>query len=291
MSPAVKTRQGSEAGQYWRYLQTNRPEFNAIVFDEQALSQQSLIEGSALAGRGNTLFLNVDGQALVLRHYRRGGLVRYLSSRYYFYTGLEKTRAMREFDVLCHLKAHALPAPPPYACQVIRRWGALYQASLVTHRLSGQTLAQRLVHGVAALEWQAMGETIARFHLRGVYHADLNAHNIMIDDTGVVSLIDFDRAEVRSLSPSQGTRSWCFANISRLERSINKVLAQHAAKGSERDLIVTANRSTDSRGVEQLLSHVQTEAGASRAEPAADALDAQQGMTLLIRRWREVLTP
>jgi 3-deoxy-D-manno-octulosonic acid kinase len=54
-------------------------------------------------------------------------------------------------------------------------------------------------------------------HRAGVDHADLNAHNILLDSQGVVSVIDFDRGRLRSPG------SWRNANLLRLHRSLGKI--------------------------------------------------------------------
>jgi 3-deoxy-D-manno-octulosonic acid kinase len=38
---------------------------------------------------------------------------------------------------------------------------------------------------------------IARFHRAGVWHADLTAHNILLEVRGVPWLLDFDRGRIR----------------------------------------------------------------------------------------------
>ena len=83
--------------------------------------------------------------------------------------------------------------------------------------------------------WQAIGAAIARLHGRGVDlngkgvdHADLNAHNILLSgggngngngDGGAVSVIDFDRARLRSPG------AWAGRNLQRLHRSLLKISA------------------------------------------------------------------
>jgi len=207
----------------WRYFSDHATTFDPIVFDECQLRDLQLIESTAAAGRGNTFFLTVDDQALVLRHFRRGGVIRKITDRRYIYTGLLRTRALREFDILHALSQKELPVPRPYAAQIVR-FGFQYEASIVTSRLPGQTFAERLLSDqVSEKLWREIGLTIAQFHNHAVYHADLNAHNIIVSENDGVSLIDFDRACFRTL-PDREATGWCLANIVRLERSIRKVL-------------------------------------------------------------------
>jgi 3-deoxy-D-manno-octulosonic acid kinase len=76
-----------------------------------------------------------------------------------------------------------------------------------------------------------VGAEIARFHAHGVYHADLNAHNILLTDASVW-LIDFDRGELR-----HPARAWQQANLARLKRSLLKIgAARNGEAEFERDL-------------------------------------------------------
>ncbi len=164
------------------------------------------------------MFLNIDNTELVLRHYRRGGMVRSFSEKYYLWQGLQRTRAWREFAVLVQLESQNLPAPKPYACQVERR-GMRYSASLITYYLPGMTLAESMCTTTLGYSsWHAIGASIRQFHALGVDHADLNAHNILLDGDNVF-LIDFDRAVIRSTSRQDRFDK----NLSRLKRSLNKI--------------------------------------------------------------------
>lgn len=219
----VTEKDTSAPGTYWRYLSNDTSAFNPIVFDERQLAEQNLISGLSGAGRGNTYFVNLKGQLLVLRHYRRGGMAQKISAGRYLYTGLSRTRAMLEFDILQQMHDMQLPVPKPYACRVALH-GMTYEASIVTHRLPGSTLAQLLISAsVSDEQWSNIGSTIARFHAKGICHADLNAHNIILSGDGCVSLIDFDRARVRALSANPGSEKWCLSNLNRLRRSLHKI--------------------------------------------------------------------
>jgi 3-deoxy-D-manno-octulosonic acid kinase len=58
---------------------------------------------------------------------------------------------------------------------------------------------------------------IARFHGAGVWHADLNAHNVLVSPAGIY-LIDFDRGRLRAPADD-----WQQANLQRLRRSLVKL--------------------------------------------------------------------
>jgi 3-deoxy-D-manno-octulosonic acid kinase len=178
-------------------------------------------------GRGGVAFVETPAGACVLRHYHRGGLAARVSADHYVWTGAERSRAFREFRLLDHLVRAGLPAPAPVAAHY-ERHGLSYVADLLVCRIPAtETLAERLAAGAldAALA-RRIGETIARFHAAGACHADLNAHNILIDKAGVVSLIDFDRGRLRK--PALG---WQQANLARLRRSMKKLGAEKRIAG------------------------------------------------------------
>jgi 3-deoxy-D-manno-octulosonic acid kinase len=90
---------------------------------------------------------------------------------------------------------------------------------LITQRIAGALpLSTLLASGaLPAQRWHTVGAAVARLHRAGVDHADLNAHNILLDTKGVVSVIDFDRSRLRA----QG--AWAARNLERLKRSLAKI--------------------------------------------------------------------
>jgi len=216
---------------YWQHFDQAKPAFDEQVFEDQWLAKQGYILNSPSAGRGASLFIKIDQHNLVLRHYRRGGMVRVFSEQSYIWTGLHKTRAWQEFDVLCTLEQNQLPAPRPYACQV-KQQGMIYSATLVTHYLNGTTLAERMCTLPQKAEhWFAIGQCISRFHAAGVNHADLNAHNILLTDSGQVFMIDFDRATIDLTRQ----RNEFANNLKRLQRSLQKIHSSGPAHYDEND--------------------------------------------------------
>ena len=157
----------------------------------------------------------------VLRHYRRGGLVGRVVHDRYLWTGLERTRAFSEWRLLHTMTNRGLPVPAPVAARVERQ-GLTYRADLVTVKLPGAvSLATRLTATpVQAVPWPTVGATLRRFHDAGVCHADLNAHNVLLDDGDSVYLLDFDRGRLRAPG------AWRQDNLRRLRRSLDKIGAQ-----------------------------------------------------------------
>ena len=206
------------------YLKDHSPAFEKWHFDDAALLTEQRIVSTASAGRGTTLFISIDDQTLVLRRYRRGGMVRMLSERHYIWTGLSRTRAWQEFNVLLALQALDLPAPKAYAVEVIRR-GPMYSASLISHFLPGETLGDQVISKPVSNDvWLQLGRCIARFHNAGLNHADLNVHNVLITEDEQVALLDFDKARFEKINGA-----WCKANLDRLKRSLNKVVSSGPA--------------------------------------------------------------
>jgi tRNA A-37 threonylcarbamoyl transferase component Bud32 len=90
---------------------------------------------------------------------------------------------------------------------------------LITQRImDANPLSAALARGaLPESQWRAVGAAVAQLHGAGVDHADLNAHNILIDARGVVSVIDFDRGQTRRPG------SWSSRNLQRLRRSLDKI--------------------------------------------------------------------
>ena len=180
--------------------------------------------GKAAAGRGAVVFVDAGDTEWALRHYHRGGLVGPVLGDRYLWTGADRTRSFREWRLLARLRSMNLPVPRPVAAG-FRRRGAVYTADIITERIVGaESLSRRMAGGaVDDSTWRAVGECIRAFHEAGVFHADLNAHNLMIDGAGAVWLLDFDRGQLRPPGP------WHQANLDRLQRSLAKVCREDAS--------------------------------------------------------------
>ena len=169
-------------------------------------------------GRGAALVVQAPFGRALLRHYRRGGLVARLFHDRYMWHGIERTRAFREFRLLAKASAEGLPVPAPIAARV-ERGGGWYRADIILEAIEGvSTLASRAARDGASVPWAAIGQAIGAIHRAGIWHADLNAHNVLLDAHDRVWIVDFDRADFRELDAS-----WTDANLDRLLRSLTKL--------------------------------------------------------------------
>ncbi|NNF17885.1 MAG: 3-deoxy-D-manno-octulosonic acid kinase [Gammaproteobacteria bacterium] len=184
------------------------------------------------SGRGAAWFVRHEDDHLVLRHFRRGGMLQRLSGDRYLFTGLSRTRSFAEFRLLCEMWRRGLPVPEPVGAR-IHRHGVMYTADLLMGRItpaeswSGQladTLDQPRL-------WAAIGRMIADFHAHGVCHADLNAHNILINPDERTWLIDFDKGSLQKATAYR----WRQRNLARLQRSVEKLLRNAYSRADWRD--------------------------------------------------------
>jgi len=186
-------------------------------FDPKHWESRGEIEGSA-RGRGATWYIRSDGRRFVLRHYRRGGLIAHLSRDRYFWHGEDAARPFVEWQLTYRLHRAGLPVPAPLVARY-QHHGLTYTGDIITERLSTVgSLAECLATGaLSILTWISIGRCIRRFHDLGVCHADLNAHNLLLDEDAKVYMIDFDRCQLRKAG------LWRDVNLVRLRRSLEKV--------------------------------------------------------------------
>jgi 3-deoxy-D-manno-octulosonic acid kinase len=169
-------------------------------------------------GRGTVAFLHDGTRRWVLRHYRRGGLVARFLEDTYLWTGTERTRGFAEWRLLRRLCEWRLPVPRAVAARYSRA-GPWYRADLITEELPTRlTLAQALhSQPLEPARWRAIGRCVASLHERGVQHADLNAHNLLLGSGADVYVLDFDGGRI------QARGAWEGRVIERLHRSLRKV--------------------------------------------------------------------
>lgn len=196
------------------------------LFSPELWRMRRALDGEAV-GRGSTWFVNAPFGPVVMREYLRGGWVAKISRRNYFFTTVARSRPFREFDILAALHKQGLPVPQPVAA-LCEHSGLTSTGSIITVRITNtRTLADILPGDPQRGDdlWENIGRCIRQFHRAGVWHADLNARNILLNDDMKAYLVDFDRARLMTGAEVNGKR-----NLDRLRRSLGKLWPanQHA---------------------------------------------------------------
>jgi 3-deoxy-D-manno-octulosonic acid kinase len=211
-----EVKQGVIEGGAMLYDASRARNFNAAWFDPGYWGSRGELDGVA-RGRGTTHFVRGRDRRLVLRHYRRGGLISRLAADRYLWRGEEKTRPFEEWAITYRLHRAGLPVPAPIAARYVRE-GRTYRGDIITERLPtvGSLVECLSLGALSIVTWISVGRCIRRFHDFGVCHADLNAHNVLLSEDSVY-LVDFDRCQLRRAG------LWRDANLVRLRRSLEKV--------------------------------------------------------------------
>ena len=170
--------------------------------EPQLRSLTSLFQNSApsetavLGGRNSACEVELDDIGpLVIKHYRRGGLMRHFNERRYFRWG--KSRSQREFEFMLLAQTAGVNVPRPVAYAY--RGRLIYQTWLVTRAIRQAVTLARLSlrdesSAVSALH--SVVEQISSLIHNNLLHVDLHPGNVVVDGTGKVYLLDFDRGRV-----------------------------------------------------------------------------------------------
>ncbi|MCC4863531.1 3-deoxy-D-manno-octulosonic acid kinase [Vibrio splendidus] len=211
-------------------LLTQVPEDDiAQIFEAEYWRKREAISGSA-QGRGTTWFIQLDGIQAALRHYRRGGLFGKLVEDQYRFSDWESTRCAMELNVLNILANAGVNVPKPIAARAIKS-GLLYRADLMSERISNakDLVDVLVVHPIDADIYHKIGQEIRKMHDAGINHTDLNIHNILLDDSQNVWIIDFDKCG------QQAGDDWKEGNLNRLKRSFLKEVNKRQVQWQESD--------------------------------------------------------
>jgi 3-deoxy-D-manno-octulosonic acid kinase len=157
---------------------------------------------SPLGGRSAVTIAQLEGIGwVVIKHYTRGGFIRYIVKRNYIKCG--KTRSQLEYEALQNAARLGVNVPEPIAYAY--HGNLFYRAWLVTREIPQQnTLAElskidEMQTRIAMKEVVNQIETLIR---NNIHHADLHPGNILVNNTGRVFILDFDKSSI-----SRGSRN------------------------------------------------------------------------------------
>jgi len=173
-------------------------------------------------GRGGSVVARVQGNEVVLRPCRRGGLPAHLLRETYLGWS---PRPLRELCTLERLRCLGVPVVEPLgACA---RWlvPGCYRGWIVTRYVQGAcTVWDWATGGTADADrvavWRQVGRAIRQLHRAGARHPDLNLHNILLRPAAegeAIVFVDFDQPRLAAVFRNAA------ADLARLRRSARKL--------------------------------------------------------------------
>ncbi len=188
---------------------------------------------SDLAGRGPMGELRIGARRLVVRRYRHGGLLRWLTGVRFF----DPARPFRELALAAALLERGLRTPRVVAARARRLRPFGWRLDLVSERVEGSCDLAEVLEGLrsgglAPEERQglarALGRLLSAAHGAGLAHADLQPKNVLVEWTAGpreparLWLIDLDRSRLEGhLSLERRHR-----NLARLYRALGRLEAR-----------------------------------------------------------------
>ncbi|MCJ7773439.1 MAG: phosphotransferase [Desulfobacterales bacterium] len=156
---------------------------------------------SVLGGRGSICLTDVEGIGPVaVKHYFRGGIIRFFNKKRYRKWG--KTRGQIEYEFLQTVRNIGVNSPEPIAYSY--HGDPFYKAWLVTRKIdTHQSLAELSISNLehACIVMENVIEQLFLLIKNSILHVDLHPGNVVIDAKSKVYFLDFDKARLY-----QGTR-------------------------------------------------------------------------------------
>jgi len=174
--------------------------------------------GGILSGRSGPVLADIPGVgAVVVKHYRRGGLVRHFVKDRYLGVGIPRPR--HEYEMLDTVRTLGVSSPEPLLWAVQGRF--FYRAFLVTRRIEGHRSLSEIGADDPTRCRSAVEEAAGQIRLlieNRVHHVDLHPGNIILDAEGQVYVIDFDKARRVSWPPEKLAAAY----VGRWKRAVEK---------------------------------------------------------------------
>jgi 3-deoxy-D-manno-octulosonic acid kinase len=190
----------------------------------QKLAALTSAPDTGMGNRRSGFLIELDGTELFARRCRRGGMVASLLSD--VYVGLAP-RPLIELGIAVQAMKRGVPTAEPMGAMVEWIGPALYRGFFLTRAMRGMTLWEFLQTDddptVRRHVLEQAHAAIAAMHEKGLFHADLNLHNLLVTraaESFTVVIIDLDKARLLDGPLPTSMRR---ANVARLLRSARKL--------------------------------------------------------------------
>lgn len=196
------------------------------------MAARAALGGSGLSpsghgGRAGLLRLKAPQGPLLVRRYRKGGLLRGLRRSAF----LGRIRPLDELVLTRRLHALGIAVPEVVGCAVRRSAGG-WQGALLVCEVAQAVDLEAWLYGtptppapphlkapLPAVVLERAGRAVRRLHDAGVSHADLHPKNLLLTPGGRVLVLDLDKARAYEEPLREEER---LGNLARLGRSIEK---------------------------------------------------------------------
>lgn len=151
-----------------------------------------------LAGRGYTGIQNVEGLGRVfVKQYAHGGLLRHITGGSFLCVG--PSRSLQEYLMLERVREIGINAPHPMlfvnkGSFFYRTW--LFMEEIVNSRNLAEVSRSERTEDVDVLHeaMSKLGEQVLALIAHKIFHVDLHPGNVLVQEGGRVSIVDFDKA-------------------------------------------------------------------------------------------------
>ncbi|MCU0598356.1 MAG: AarF/UbiB family protein [Desulfobacterales bacterium] len=174
--------------------------------------------GLNLGGRTAVCAMELSGVGpVVVKRYTRGGVIRRFIKKTYIRIG--KTRGQSEYELLQELNRMGVHAPDPVAFAF--KGSIFYQAWIITREIKDtQTLSALSFSNPVQtrLAMTQLRDQVQRLIDNQIHHVDLHPGNVLVDRSGSIHIIDFDKAKTVALPGEQLKTRY----IRRWQRAVDK---------------------------------------------------------------------
>ncbi|HLW70934.1 MAG TPA: lipopolysaccharide kinase InaA family protein [Candidatus Binataceae bacterium] len=180
--------------------------------------------GAGAGNRRSGFRIELRQTPLFVRRSRRGGWMRLLNRD--LYLG-KRPRPARELALASEAMRRAIPIAEPLGALIEPIIPGIYRGAMITRALSGMTLWEFLQTDddprVRTHILELARQAVDTMHRRGLFHADLNLHNLFVTQSGesfAVVILDLDKARFFPAALPINLRR---RNLHRLIRSARKL--------------------------------------------------------------------
>lgn len=192
------------------------PAYSALEGQISLLPENFGREGETLhTGRNKVKTMVWGGIKVVAKKYKKPNF--FLKLQFIFLYNCKAKKAYKFGNLFNQAGLHS---PTPVAYAIDGRWPIIKDSYFVCLPVEGVCLKETLKAGDKATI-KALASELAKMHMAGLMHGDLNLTNIYLDDKGEFHFIDTNRSKIRK-NPSADV---CAENLMRLSHDRELLLS------------------------------------------------------------------